>query len=440
MRAVRALLVVCGVVLGLAPPALADGPGLGTPTVVTLGDSAISGEAGRWAGNTNAGSWRVDALGPSAYDDVPGGESTPSCHRSRSAEAFIGDGFATANLSCSGARTSTHFRWDGAFKPGLDFYADGAGREGQALALQHFAATHDVRAVVVLIGANDYDFAGVMRTCVLDWLGSTRWNPRYCSEDAGVRATFSQPNIGTQAARIEGALRNVHQAMVNAGYADDRYTMLVQTYPSVIPRAAGIRYPQTGLTRQSVGGCGMWDRDADWANDRVVPVLNATIRDAVAASGLTNAAILDMTDALAGRRLCERGVGLLEEQRARFVGRSRRRRPDRVGQPGAHGDDRRRLPAPGGRAPELLGPARLPQLPAPGVRERRAARRQVHDRRTRADGPWGARDAAALTRLPRSVALRAGEGHPDGAPARRARSGATSGDSPLRPRALAGLG
>ena len=27
----------------------ADGPGAGTPTVVTLGDSAISGEAGRWA-------------------------------------------------------------------------------------------------------------------------------------------------------------------------------------------------------------------------------------------------------------------------------------------------------------------------------------------------------------------------------------------------------
>ena len=45
-------------------PAAADGPGVGTPTVVTLGDSAISGEAGRWAGNTNMAAWRVDALGP----------------------------------------------------------------------------------------------------------------------------------------------------------------------------------------------------------------------------------------------------------------------------------------------------------------------------------------------------------------------------------------
>ena len=49
--------------LAVAGPAAADGPGVGTPTVVTLGDSAISGEAGRWAGNTNMAAWRVDALG-----------------------------------------------------------------------------------------------------------------------------------------------------------------------------------------------------------------------------------------------------------------------------------------------------------------------------------------------------------------------------------------
>ena len=34
-----------------AAPAHADGPGAGSPWVVTLGDSYISGEAGRWAGS-----------------------------------------------------------------------------------------------------------------------------------------------------------------------------------------------------------------------------------------------------------------------------------------------------------------------------------------------------------------------------------------------------
>jgi hypothetical protein len=293
--------------------ARADGPGVGPAAVVTLGDSGISGEAGRWAGNTNGAAWRVDALGPAGYHDRPGGETIGSCHRSASAEAFIGDGFETANLSCSGARTYSHFRWDGAFKPGLDFYRDAAGRQGQALALQDYAATHNVRAVVVLIGANDYGFASVMRSCVLGWLGSTRWNPRLCSADAGVRATFSHPRVVAETARIRGALQNVGHAMANAGYSSADYTLLVQTYSSPIPRGSGIRYPETGLTRQSVGGCGLWNRDADWANDWVLPTLNGSVRHAMETSGIPNVALLDMSDALVGRRLCERGVGLLEE-------------------------------------------------------------------------------------------------------------------------------
>ena len=42
-----------------AAGALADGPGVGTPSIVAVGDSAISGEAGRWAGNTNGSSSSV---------------------------------------------------------------------------------------------------------------------------------------------------------------------------------------------------------------------------------------------------------------------------------------------------------------------------------------------------------------------------------------------
>ena len=52
-----------------AVSALADGPGVGTPSIVAVGDSAISGEAGRWAGNTNGSSSNVDALGSTAYYD-----------------------------------------------------------------------------------------------------------------------------------------------------------------------------------------------------------------------------------------------------------------------------------------------------------------------------------------------------------------------------------
>jgi len=127
------------------------------PSVVALGDSAISGEAGRWAGNTNGAPSRTDALGSTAYHDVSGAESTPGCHRSKAAEVHIGDGVKSVNLACSGARTYTRFS-DGAFKPGIDFYSNGAFK-GQALALQEYAASNNVKAVVVLIGANDYGFS-----------------------------------------------------------------------------------------------------------------------------------------------------------------------------------------------------------------------------------------------------------------------------------------
>ena len=59
----RSLLAATALLLAFATPALADGPDSGTPNVVTLGDSAISGEAGRWAGNTNNGEQYHDALG-----------------------------------------------------------------------------------------------------------------------------------------------------------------------------------------------------------------------------------------------------------------------------------------------------------------------------------------------------------------------------------------
>ena len=42
-------------IAGSSVTAHAASPGVGTPTVVTVGDSYISGEAGRWAGNSESG-------------------------------------------------------------------------------------------------------------------------------------------------------------------------------------------------------------------------------------------------------------------------------------------------------------------------------------------------------------------------------------------------
>jgi hypothetical protein len=301
--------------LAAVAPALADGPGVGTPAVVTLGDSAISGEAGRWAGNTNGDPARTDALGPTAYWDTPTGESIPGCHRSKSAQAFIGGGVDAYNLACSGARTATTGTASGeVFKPGIDFYSDAQGRKGQALALQQLAATHDVKAVVVMIGANDYGFAAIVERCVTNFLTSPTWWKNFCSDDTDMTSRFTPTRIATETTNVRNALLRVRDAMANAGYGPTQYTILAQTYWSPLPRGSGIRYSESGYTRQSIGGCGVWNRDADWANDTVVTTLDTTTRNAAATSGLPNVKVLDLQHALDGRRLCENTVGLLEEQ------------------------------------------------------------------------------------------------------------------------------
>jgi hypothetical protein len=306
----RALLPALVALLLLPAAASAQVPE--APGVIALGDSAISGEAGRWAGNTNGAYSRTDALGASAYHDIPGAESIPGCHKSKAAEVHIGGGVTSLNLACSGARTYSRVS-DGKFKPGIDFYSSGANK-GQALALQEYATTHqNIKAVVVLIGANDYGFADIVQTCVTNWLTSPSWWKNYCRDDASMVAMFSASNITKNTNAVRGAFARVKQAMVNAGYTDEsRYQILAQTYSAPLPRGSGIRYSETGWSRQAIGGCGVWNSDANWARDTVVNTLNKTVRDAVA--GMSNVSLLEMTEALAGRKLCENTVGLLEEK------------------------------------------------------------------------------------------------------------------------------
>ena len=312
---VTLLLTAAGLAV-TAPAASADGPGVGTPWVVTLGDSYISGEAGRWAGSSNASSSRADALGPTAYyDNAAGtGEQIDRCHRSKAAEAYIGGGVNGLDLACSGARTTTSTDSNGRFKPGLDFYDDGAGRQGQARMLQSFASTHNVRMVVVSIGGNDFNFASIVQTCVTDFLTSPSWWPDYCKDDSSVTSNFTSANVSAVRARIATAYQNVRQAMRNAGYADAAWTLVVQNYPSPIPDGSGFRYSQSGYTRQSTGGCGFWNADATWANGTALPTINGAVTGAISQAGITNSRTLDLASAFNGRRLCENGVGLYEEK------------------------------------------------------------------------------------------------------------------------------
>ena len=320
----RRMLALCAVVAGLSALSLslgslvssarADGPGSGAPWVASLGDSYISGEAGRWAGNTNKSSSEIDALGSTAYDDNASGngELISGCHRSKSAEVYIGGGVSGENLACSGAKTST-FTEGSTFKPGIDFYSSG-GKEGQALMLQHFAASHNVKLVALTIGGNNFNFASIVQTCVEDWLLSPSWWPDYCSEESSVTNNFTASNVAKVKGEITTAVKNVAQAMTNAGYSSSQYSILVGDYPSPIPLGSGFRYSQSGYTRQEVGGCGFWNKDANYADEKMLPTIDSTVLAAASAAGLSNVKTMEVASAFNGHRLCEKGVGLLEEE------------------------------------------------------------------------------------------------------------------------------
>ena len=316
-----------------------DGPGRGTPTVVSVGDSYIAGEGGRWAGNVNVvgtlSSDAIDALGASAYYDNANqtAESITGCHRSGSAEIHIGANqygptVISANLACSGATTETSPQdpnSTAAFKPGLDAYGDIDGvlytdeptafgaRISQAVALRQFAKTHNVKMVVVSIGGNNFHFGDTVEQCVKDFLFSASWWKDYCSDDA-VAGNFDTNSVTLRQLEIRIALQNVHDAMVGAGYADNMWTMVVQTYPSPLPGGGGIRYAEVGYGRQTTGGCGFWNADADWANNTVLPTVNNTVKAAALGLSYTNVKILDLQQAFVSRRLCENTVGTLNDK------------------------------------------------------------------------------------------------------------------------------
>ena len=306
-------LSLCLVALVAVAPAAQAKRG-GTPVIVSVGDSFISGEAGRWAGNSNDSSSRVDALGPTAYFDNANqtAETIAKCHRSRTAEVHIGGGINSVNLACSGATAATAWA-DGAFKPGIDFYDDGLGHQGQAAMLRDIAKTQDVKLIVLSIGGNDFHFADIIQQCVTDYVLSTTFFPDYCNDDSSVTQRITPQAQQTVQTAIVTSLHNLRQAMRDAGYADGSYDVVIQNYPLPVPAGALFRYPEAGFSRVSTGGCGLWNADADWAAGTLISIVNNTVKAAAKAAKMTKLHQLDNSAAFAGHGLCDNRVGLLEE-------------------------------------------------------------------------------------------------------------------------------
>jgi hypothetical protein len=290
----------------ISPTAAGDGDGW----VISLGDSFISGEGGRWAGNSEDSEWRVDAGGQNAYSDPAAAAIDKwgqKCHRSTSALVHVGDGQRTLNLACSGAETTTTgSQRGGDFKPGIDF-ANTPDGKGQLTLLKEFAASHPVKTVVLSIGGNDFQFSGVIKTCVLAFLPF--WKATPCSQQSEVTKLFSPAGVAATTKRISDAIVRLRTALDDSGQGGA--AIIVSTYPNPIPPASETRTKETYIDRLYNNGCPFLNTDMTWAAGTVAPTVSNAVRQAVTDSGIGGIRVLNMDPVVAGHRLCAKNVNTL---------------------------------------------------------------------------------------------------------------------------------
>lgn len=280
------------------------GPTSGTTAIVALGDSFISGEAGRWNGNslnifgTRDGTDRAARcfLIFCSYDAhrVYGSSYDNGCDRSdvapiKTAPISVNE---KINLACSGAQTKNIWR---ASQGGESF----KGEPPQADQLLTVAQQKNVKLVVLTISANDLGFADHVIDCSLNW--ALGLGPCYQTEQAEMVAAMPAAKEG-----LRKAIDEVRAVMAAAGYSPSQWKFVLAGYASPVPAAADVRYQ--GSDRWWTGGCPFYDEDFNWAKNVATPFIVDAMRSVAAEKGVQ---FLDVRDALNGHEVCHRSSSLV---------------------------------------------------------------------------------------------------------------------------------
>lgn len=274
------------------------GPADDPTAIVAMGDSYLSGEAARWAGNSpdqfgdRAGTDRAYQA-PLDYDVdaiYEGGTDYSGCHRAHLApiqRAYVSVD-ERINLACSGAHTSHVISSASGGQPFR-------GEDPQVDQLEAIAIDHAVELVVLSIGGNDLGFSDMIIDCTVAYSSSFLWWKDRCAEDeqAEVDAAMADAMAG-----VVTALTDIREVLDSNGDHEARVVLL--SYPSPVPRGDELRY-RTNFERTFIGGCPFWSSDATWARDSLVPQIAAELRAAARTAG---AEFLDLQDLLEGREIC----------------------------------------------------------------------------------------------------------------------------------------
>jgi hypothetical protein len=279
------------------------GPGSGPTAIVSMGDSFISGEAGRWNGNslnllgTRDGTDRAAScfLIFCSYDATRVyGSTHTGCDRSDVAPIKT-SAIAVQeriNIACSGARSVNIWR---ASQGGQSF----KGEAPQADQLLTIAQQKNVKMVVLTVLANDVGFADRVINCTVAWiLGLGECSG---SEQAAINAAMPAAQNG-----LRKSVDEIRAVMAQAGYAPSQWKLVIAGYSSPVPATADVRY--SGADKWNKGGCPFYDNDFNWAKNTATPTIVNAMKTVAAEKGVQ---FLDVRDALNGHEICHRNSALV---------------------------------------------------------------------------------------------------------------------------------
>ena len=286
------------------PASSQQGSAAPTPVAVSMGDSFISGEGGRFAGSVynNLRSDGESDDGPhnrglGVYRDQVGNPISGErerCHRSDSAEingAARTFGQVPINLACSGATTA-----DILFQS----------RRTEAPQIQQLAGiaqdkSKQIKTIAVSIGGNDLGFASILSDCTQ----ITKYH------DCGTDGTFGKLQARRSAVRanVTTTLNAITDVMRKNGYADGSYKFVYQSGPDLFA-TSGVRYRSSSpfTSYKESPGVPMSDATVDFAHNAIVPFIGDLMKEAARASDNKSIQFLDLANAFEGHQLSHKAT------------------------------------------------------------------------------------------------------------------------------------
>ena len=297
---------LCGVLPASAYASRSGGP----PAVISMGDSMISGQGGRWNGNslTDTGSRdgtdRACVPDPSSggcsSDDASSiyldGTAEDECLRSDIAEVMSAQipGVVPVNVACGGAVTAD-------LLPTSDGGQVFKGEPPQGDDLIRLARRYDVKLIAISVGINDLGGGGAVIDCAEDFFVSNR-----------TCAATDQPKLAQEAAKvllgIERVVADTRTTMRRAGYKPWEYRLVLQSYPDPLAPGSALRYREGDRVEKINDGCPFYGADATWIRDYDFALTADLVRKAAA---VTHTEYLDLTRLFDNHEVCSNHNGLV---------------------------------------------------------------------------------------------------------------------------------